>query len=96
VIVVHGGYANFAGDHDVGVAFGVADLVDALARGELLDFYLAGEDGEFVVVEEGEEWDGAKRFWTAAHGGTSGVWEMLGRIPQIGDGGKGFATSGFL
>ena len=52
MIVVDGGDADLAGNHDVGMAIPIADFVDALARGEVLDFHLAGQDAEFVVVEE--------------------------------------------
>ena len=75
MIVVYGGDADLAGNHDVGTAIPIADFVDALARGEFLDFYLAGQDAEFVVVEERKQRYGAKRFWTGSHRGTSsGEW----------------------
>ncbi len=46
-----------AGEHDVGGAAGLAHLVDALVGGEVAELDLLGEDGELVVVQEGEERD---------------------------------------
>ena len=51
----------------------VADFVNALARGEGFDLHLAAEDGEFVFVKEREQRDGAERFGTGTHGGTSWI-----------------------
>ena len=42
VILVHSGDLDSPGNHDVGLSACVADLVDALARGEFLEFDLSG------------------------------------------------------
>jgi hypothetical protein len=73
LIVVHGGNANLAGNHNVGVAAGVAHFINALARGEGFDLHLAAEDGEFVFIEEREQRDGAERFGTGTHRSTSWI-----------------------
>ena len=51
VIFVDGGDLDFAADHDVGVALGVADLVDALVRNEFFHFDLRSEHRGLFIVE---------------------------------------------
>ena len=68
MILVDGGDADVAGNHDVGMSAGVADFVDALAGGEGFELDLGGEDGGFVVVEKLKERDVAQLFGIAGHG----------------------------
>ena len=55
MIFVDGGHADFAGNHDVGAAAGVADFINALARREFFQFNLRSQDGSFVVIEQRKE-----------------------------------------
>ena len=57
VVLVDGGDLHAAGHHDVGVLAGIADLVDALAGGELFQLDLGGQNRNFVIVEQGKERD---------------------------------------
>ena len=54
VVLVDDGDVDGAGDHNVGVVAGIADLVDALAGSELFDLDLSGENGGFVLIEQGK------------------------------------------
>ncbi len=53
LILVDGGDPHLAGNHHVGLAAGVAHLVDALARRKCLQFDLSRQDGSLIVVEQG-------------------------------------------
>ena len=68
-VFVDEGDVDGAGEHDVGGAAGLAGLVDALVGGEVAELDLLGEDGELVVVEEGEEGDVAEFVGVAGHRG---------------------------
>lgn len=46
---------------------GIADFVDALARGKFSKLDLGGEDGAFVIVQESEERDGFQVVGVAGH-----------------------------
>src|SRR5579863_3866488 len=71
MVFVEDRHADFAGHHYVGAAAAVADFVDALARGEVFDLDLVGQNADFVFVKEREERHRAERFGTAAHRYTS-------------------------
>jgi hypothetical protein len=66
-VFVDEGDFDAAGEQDEGGAVGVAGFVDALLGGEVAEFDLLGEDGEFVVVEEREEGDVAEFVGGAGH-----------------------------
>ncbi len=68
-VLVEEGDGDFAFEHDVGGAVGVAGFVDALLGGEGAELNLGGEDAEFVVVEETEERDLAEFVGVAGHKG---------------------------
>ena len=55
MVFVDGCDADLSRDHDVSVAIGVPDFVDALAGSEFFQFDLTREDGGFVIVEKSEE-----------------------------------------
>src|SRR5215469_1362485 len=55
LILIDRGDANATGNHHVGLAAGVAYLVDALPRRELFEFDLARKTGRFVVVEQSKK-----------------------------------------
>ena len=55
MIVVDGGDLHAAGEQDVSAVAVLAHLVDGLTRGEVADFDLRRENGEFVVIEKGKE-----------------------------------------
>ncbi len=75
VVFVYRCDANFTGNHDISVAAAISDFVDALARNEPLDLHLTRKHGEFVFVEQREQGNGAKCFWTGTHRGTSPIWK---------------------
>ena len=60
---------NRAGEHDVGRAVGLADLVDALVGREGAQLDLLGEDVQLVVIEQREERDLAEFVGVAGHRG---------------------------
>ena len=55
MLLIDGGDANAAGNHDVSASGGITHLVDALAGMKRSHFHLAGEDGGFVVVQRGKQ-----------------------------------------
>src|SRR5690349_20107404 len=55
LIFVNGGEANLARDHDVSPAARIAHLINALARSEVLDLNLSGQDCQLLVIEQGKE-----------------------------------------
>ena len=57
MVFVDRGDLHVAGHHDVGVFAGIADLVDALAGSERLQFDLGGQHRDLIVIEQGEERD---------------------------------------
>jgi len=67
VIFVDGGDADLARYGDVSQA-NISGFVDALPGDIGLEINLRGKDGDFVVVEKGEEGNGFEEFWFAAHG----------------------------
>ena len=67
VVLVDGGHPHHARDHDVGPPTRIAQLIDSLPGGELLDFDLAGQDGGFFIVEQSEERNVSQDFWIASH-----------------------------
>jgi hypothetical protein len=67
MIFVNDGDLYVARDHDVSVSAGIANFVDALARGEFSKLDLRGEDGALVIVEESEERDGFQVIGVAGH-----------------------------
>ena len=60
-----------AGEDDVGSARRLRRPCRCAARGEVAQLDLCGEDGELVVVEQGEERNVAKFFGFAGHSGVS-------------------------
>src|ERR1019366_9482698 len=67
LVLVNGCHPNHARDHDVGPATRIAHLVDSLPGSKLLDLDLAGQNGGFFVVEQGEERNLSQDFWIASH-----------------------------
>jgi hypothetical protein len=55
VVFVDGSDAGASGDDDIGGAGGIADLENALARWEPLDFNLRSENAKLVIVEVGKQ-----------------------------------------
>ena len=68
LVLVGGENADAAVHDDVSVAGGIAGFEDALARGEVADFDLSGENGGLVVVEQFKQGNVAEFFRVAGHG----------------------------
>src|ERR1700678_3797858 len=69
LVFVDGGDVDCAGEENVGSVAGLAEFVDALARGEIAQFDLRGEYAELVVVEQREEGNVAEFSCVAGHKG---------------------------
>ena len=67
MILVDGGDPNRPGNHHVGLAALVAHFVDALARGEIFEFHLAGQDLGLIGVEQGEQGNVLQHLGVASH-----------------------------
>lgn len=68
MVFIDGCHVDPAGDQDVGVRRGLADLEDALPRREASEADLAGEHGQLFLVEEFKERDVPEFFRIARHG----------------------------
>src|SRR5436305_1598420 len=55
IILIDGSDSHFSRYQNVASAAGISYFVDALAWGEVLNFYLAGENVCFVVVQQREQ-----------------------------------------
>ena len=73
MVLVNGGHAHRAGDHHIGLSPGIANLPDALARGEFLEFDLPGQHRSFLCVEQGKKRNLFQHFWIARHWSPHGV-----------------------
>jgi hypothetical protein len=67
MIFVDGRDASPAGNGDIRETH-ISGFVNALSGCVGLNVDLSGKDGDFVIVEEGEEGHGLEHFWFAAHG----------------------------
>src|SRR6185503_13355522 len=67
MIFIDGGDAHLARDGDIRQT-NISGFVYPLTRRIGLDVDLSGKDGNFLVVEEGEEGNGLEEFGFAAHG----------------------------
>ena len=55
LIFIYGRDPDPSGDHDVRLSCRVAHFVDALTRGEFLEFHLSGQNSRLVIVQQSKE-----------------------------------------
>src|SRR5437899_10321569 len=67
LILVHGGDPDLPGNHYVSLSTRVADLVDALTRGESLELDLPGQNRGLLFVQQSKERNVLQHFWVAPH-----------------------------
>ena len=69
LILIHRRHAHRARHHDVSPVARIANLEDSLARDEVFDIDLRGEDGKLLIIEQLEQRDVLQLFRIARHNG---------------------------
>src|SRR4029077_9712353 len=67
LVLIDGRNPHCTGDQDVSLSARVANFPDALARSEVLDLDLRGQDRSLFVVEQGKQGDTFQHLGAAGH-----------------------------